>query len=191
MLKLFSQHKKHFIFALIVILVGFLSGIIYYILLNEETKLNISYTIINYTNFKNNAIIKDLIIMSSLLVTSFFIIGLPLSIFYLFYEGLSYGFLISIFMHNFGISGLIYGSLFFVINEFLILLLIIFFIKKLINITRFIIGGIIYKGDYLIKNKLLNNIYNALYIIVFVLIINIILYFISPKIFDNLIFLLK
>lgn len=190
MLKLLSRNKKYLLFTLVIMLIGFVSGVIYYILLNEEIKLNIANTLLN-NSLKYNSTIKDLIIMSSLFVTSFFIIGIPLNIFYLFYEFLSYGFLITIFTHNYGISGLIYGLLITLLNKLLVIFIIIFFLKKLINISRLIIGRLIYKNDSSIKNKLLVNVYNALYIIVIVFVLNLILNFINPKIFSHLTFLLK
>ena len=52
--------------------------------------------------------------------------------------------------------------------------------KKIINISRYIIGLVIYKNDSTVKNKLFLNFKNSLYIILFVLIINIVLYMTSP-----------
>lgn len=191
MLKILERHKKYLIFISIIILIGICSGIIYYNLLNSEIKENISYTMLNYNNFRYNNIIKDLIVMSLLLVTSIFIIGVPCGLFYLFYEGLSMGIIISIFNANFSISGLIYSILYIFINKILIIILMMFFLKKLINISRYIIGIIIYKKDLTIRNKLILSLNNCMYLIIIVLVINIILYFITPSIFNNLVFLLK
>lgn len=191
MLKSLEQNKKYLIFVGIILLIGLCIGIIYYNLLNSEIKENISLTLINYDNFRYNGIVKDLIIMSLLLVTSIFIVGVPCSLFYLFYESLSIGFLISIFIANFKFSGLIYILIYILINKFLILLIMIFFIKKIINISRFIIGIFIYRKDSLITNKLFLTLNNCMYLIIITLVINILLYFISPSIFSNLSFLLK
>ena len=190
MLKILNRNKKYLIFVLVIIVISFLSGIVYYILLNEDIKLNITNTLVN-NSLKYNSTIKDLIIMSSLFVAAFFIIGVPLNIFYLFYEFLSYGFLITVLTHNYGLSGLFYGILSILLNELIIMIIVICFLKKLINISRLIIGRIIYKNNLSLKNKLLFNVYNSLYIIVIVFVLNLILSFINPKIFSHLVFLLK
>ena len=178
-------------FIFILILIGLLCGFIYYHFLSVETQNQIANTIKNYSNFRYNFIIKDLIIMSLILVLSFFIVGVPLSILFLFYESLSIGFLINTFFVSFGISGLLYSFAFIIINKLITLILIIFFIQKVINIGRLIIGVFIYKKDEIIFDKLTVNFKNSLYIILFVLIINIILYFASPYVFQYLSFLLK
>jgi len=188
---LLQKNKKFLNVVGIILLVGLIVGIFYYFSLSSNIKEDISNTLLNYNNFRYNAIVKDLIVMSFLLVTSIFIIGIPCSIFYLFYESLSIGFLLSIFTVNFKITGLIYILLYFLINKLIGLILMLFFIKKIINISRYIIGIIIYKKDTLIKNKLLLNLNNCMYIIIFSLIVNILLYFISPYIFSKLSFLIK
>lgn len=191
MYKLLIKNKKYLMFVSIIILVGVCSGIIYYNLLNSEIKESINYTMLNYNNFRYNNIFKDLIIMSLLLVTSLFIIGIPIALFYIFYEGLALGLILNIFSETFNISGLVYGIIYLLINKLLVLILMIFFIKKLIFISRFVVGTIIYKRDTSIKNKLMKNLKNSIYLIVVVFFINIVLYFVSPFIFSNLIFLLK
>ena len=191
MQQILKKNKKYLMFIFIVVLIGIVCGFIYYHFLNTEIQIQIADTLKNYNNFRYNFIVKYLVIMSLLLVLSFFIIGVPLSILFLFYESLSIGFLINIFLASFGISGLIYSSLFILINKLISFILIICFIQKTINIGRFIIGMFIYKKDEVIFDKLIFNFKNSLYIILFVLLTNIILYFLSPFIFEYFSFLLK
>lgn len=185
------KNKKYLKFVLIIVLIGFVFGFVYYHFLESDTKISIANALAEYKTFNYNFIVKELIIMSLLLVLSFFVIGLPLSIFYLFYESLTIGFLINIFFVSFKLSGFIYILLYIILNKFITFILMIIFIQKTINIARFIVGIFIYKKDEAIKDKIIFNFRNSLYIIVFVLIFNIILYFLSPLIFKNLSFLLK
>lgn len=186
-----KRHSKYLKFCLFIIGISILIGIFYYQIQSNDIKNNIINTLNNSNNFRYNAIFKDLIIMSLLLVASFFIIGMPLSIFYLFYESMGIGFLLSIFFATFKIKGLLYIIIYIFFYKTIPLILIIFFIKKIINISRYIIGLIIYKNDNNVKNKLFLNFKKSLYIIVFVLIINIILYNISPYFNEVLANLLK
>ena len=190
MRNIICNNKKYLKYVLILILVGIIFGFLYYHFLNFSVKDNINNTLLEYNNFKYNSILKDLIIASLLLVSSFFIIGIPLSIFYLFYEGLSIGFLINIFWVSFGIKGLIYSSIYLIFNKLLTIMLMIFFVQKQINIGRFVIGIFLYKNENA-KDKIIINFKNSLYIIVIILVINIVLYFITPYIFKGLSFLLK
>ncbi len=186
MRKIIARNKKYLLLVGIIIGIGIIIGFFYYQFLSSDTKLNIINTIKDANVLQNNGIIKDLIIMSLLLVMSFLIIGLPFSIFYLFYEGISNGFIISIFLDAFNLPGLIFILLYILVNNILILFLMVIFVRKLINISRYMIGLIIYRKDNILKEKIIWNFQNSLYILVFVLIINIILYFISPLIFNNL-----
>lgn len=191
MRRLIMKHKKYLLFVLSIIAIGILLGIIYYYFLGNDTQEAVISTISNFNNFRYNAIIKDLTVMSLLLISSFFIIGIPLNIFYLFYESLSLGFLFNIFYITFKFKGIIYILLYIIINKLLTFILIIFFVRKCIRISRYIIGLIIYRKDATIKDKIITNFKSNLYLIVYVFIINIILYFISPYIFNGLAFLLK
>lgn len=191
MQRIIARNKKYFMFILVIVLLGFLVGIFYYHFLNNDMQNKIINTVNSISYLSNNNILKDLIVMSSLLILSFLIIGLPLSIFYIFYESLSIGFMINTFFISFKVKGLIYILLYILINKLIPFILIIIFIRKIINISRLVIGYFIYKKDAVIKEKLIINFQNSLYIIVFVFIINIILYFISPIIFKGMSFLLK
>ena len=131
MQKTLLKNKKYLIFMLSIVLIGLIVGIIYYISQSIDVKNRIISIISNYDSFKYNAIFKDLIIMSILLVSSFLVIGIPLALFYLFYEGVSIGFLISIFLASFKIKGLIYLLFFLFVNKCISFLLLFLFIQKI------------------------------------------------------------
>ena len=190
MQKTLLKNKKYLIFMLSIVLIGLIVGIIYYISQSIDVKNRIISIISNYDSFKYNAIFKDLIIMSILLVSSFLVIGIPLALFYLFYEGVSIGFLISIFLASFKIKGLIYLLLFLLVNKCLSFLLIFLFIQKIINIGRYVIGLIIYKNETVIKEKVIQNFISSLSYIIIIFILNIFLYFLSSFLFKHLSFLL-
>lgn len=185
------RDKKYLFFILCVIGLGLISGILYYNFLDDVVKESIVTSLNNFNSFQYNFILKDLIIMSLLIVLSFFVIGLPLSVLYLFYEGFSISFLISIFFATFKIKGLLYIIIYILINKVLTLILLVIFIRKIINISRFIVGFILYKKETILLDKIVINFKNAIYIILFVLILNILLYFITPYIFSSLAFLIK
>lgn len=191
MQKFLAKNKKYLLFVLVVLVIGFLTGIIFFLMQNSDVKSEIINSLSQSSNYHYNAIMKDLIVCSILLVLSFFVIGLPLSIFYLFYEGLSLGFMLITFLMTYSFKGLIYMHIYILLNKLIPLILMIFFVQKLINIGRLVIGFIIYRKDNYIKEKIILNFKNSLYILIFILIFNIISYFGSPVILKNLSFLLK
>lgn len=191
MQKFFQKNKKYLLFVFVVLIIGLITGILFFLVQNSTVKTEIINSLSNTNNYHYNAIMKDLIICSILLVLSFFVIGIPISIFYLFYEGLSLGFMLITFLMTYSFKGLIYMLIYIFLNKLIPLILMIFFIQKLINIGRLVIGFIIYRKDNYIKEKIILNFKNALYILIFILICNVISYFVSPLIFQNLTFLLE
>jgi len=189
---LFWKNNKKFLKLIIwVLTIGLILGIGYFLFLNSDIKVQITETLQNYNNYRYNGILKDLIIMSFLLVLSIFVVGIPLQILFVLYEGISLGFLLSIFSANFGISGLTYGLLFIIFNKLITFLFMIYFIRKNLNISKYILSLIIYRKDNLATKKLFQNFYSALLIIIIVFLINLLIYYISPIIFLKLSFLLK
>ncbi len=191
MQRILSKNRNYLVFVIAIIAIGILAGIIYFHFLDEDTLNNLLTTLNNYNVIKYNGILKYLTIMSLLLISSFFVIGIPFSLFYLFYESLSFGFLINAFYMAFKIKGLLYILIYLMVNKLLVFILLIIFVKKCIRIGRLMIGMFIYRKDNLIKEKIMHNFKSNLYIILYVFIINIILYFLSPYIFKPLSFLLK
>ena len=191
MLKHLNIRNKFYLIVVIVIGLGLLSGFIFYNSIDNGIKENIIITLKNLTNYRYNFILKDLIIMSMLLVFSFLLVGAPLGIFYLFFEGFSISFLISIFIAAFKIKGFMFIIIYIIFNKLIVLLLIIVFIKKIVGITKNIASYMLYKKDKIIVEKTITNFKNCIYIIIFALIINIILFFVSPIVLDYFLFLLK
>lgn len=190
MQRIFKRYKKFFLFCLIILILGNISGIIYYNFLDVSIKENISITLAQQSFFNYNFILKHLIIMSVILVLSFLLIGLPIGFCYLLYEGFSLGFLVSIFFASFKFSGILYFIIYLLLNKLVVLILYILFLKRIFDISRNIIGVIIYKRDSNILNKIYLNFKKCIYFILFVLVLNIALYFLNPVIFKFFSFLL-
>ena len=174
MQRVIKRHKKYILFIVFILIISILCGYFYYSFLDNSLKLNIINSV---NNIKINNILKDLIIMSTILISSIFLLGTILGIIYIFYEGFTIGFVSHIFFTIYKLKGIIYILKYIILGRLLVLLLIIIFVYKIINISRYIIGYIIYK-DSNIKNRILINFKNNICIIVFVLIINIIIFFV-------------
>lgn len=186
---IFSQ--KFLLFALITIGIGFILGIFYYLFLNGSIKADIAYTLSNINNFKYNMILKDMIIMAVLLITSFFLVGFPLSFLVFLYEGFSLGFVLTAWIANYFLKGLIFSLVYILIYRGISLFLIIVFAKKVFNIAKSIFKNFFKKDSSHLKASVVANFCNAEYIIVLTFLINIGLYFFSKPIFNFLSVLIK
>lgn len=177
--------KKYLLFTILILIMGIICGIIYYYNFDSIIKNNILSSI-TIDNISINNILKHFIILLIIFISSFFIVGSFLSIFYLFFEGLAIGFTSSIFTIKYGIKGFIYSILYNTYSRLLFLILLILLIYKILNISKNIVYILFTKNSYQYKVLIRNKIKSSLLLILFILIIDIVIYLFSP-LFINLI----
>ena len=76
MQRILSKNRNYLVFVLAIVAIGILAGIIYFHFLDQDTLNNLLTTLNNYNVIKYNGILKYLTIMSLLLISSFFVIGI-------------------------------------------------------------------------------------------------------------------
>jgi len=139
-----NRNSKVFKFALTFIIISLLTGIVLYLNLNKETKDLIMNSLLtlndNLKDVRQNNVIYHLFIMSSFVLLSLTLFLYPLTLFYIFYEILSFGFVLAYYGCVFNIGGIIYELIYFLINKALFLLVLIYIsiisyklIKKIIK----------------------------------------------------------
>ena len=182
-----SLNKKVFIFISIILLIGIISGILFLIFLNEASKelifLNINEYIQNLNNYKINNIFMDTIILSSLLILSIFIIGIPLSIFFIFFNGFSIGFIISSLSSIFGFKGLIYSIIHIIINKFVFLFFLYFLFLAMYKIVLLLIKYWVHK-EKINKDEIIHLFKKIILCLLIIIIYDLILYFFGNKIMN-------
>ncbi len=188
-----SLNKKVFIFLSIILAIGIISGILFLIFLNEASKelifLNINEYIQNINNYKINNIFMDIIILSSIIILSIFIIGIPISIFFVFFNGFSIGFIISSLSSIFGFKGLIYSIIHVIINKFIFLFFLYFLLLALYKITLILIKYWVHK-EKINKDELMHLFKKIVLCLLIILIYDLVLYFFGNKIINLFNFLL-
>lgn len=188
-----SLNKKVFIFLSIILAIGIISGILFLIFLNEASKelifLNINEYIQNINNYKINNIFMDIIILSSIIILSIFIIGIPISIFFVFFNGFSIGFIISSLSSIFGFKGLIYSIIHVIINKFIFLFFLYFLLLALYKITLILIKYWVHK-EKINKDELMHLFKKMVLCLLIILIYDLVLYFFGNKIINLFNFLL-
>lgn len=188
-----SLNKKVFIFLSIILAIGIISGILFLIFLNEASKelifLNINEYIQNLNNYKINNIFIDTIILSSLLILSIFIIGIPLSIFFIFFNGFSIGFIISSLSSIFGFKGLIYSIIHIIINKFVFLFFLYFLFLAMYKIVLLLIKYWVHK-EKINKDEIIHLFKKIILCLLIIIIYDLILYFFGNKIMNLFNFLI-
>lgn len=176
----------------IILAIGTIVGIVFVIMLDEATKeiifLNINEMIQNTSGLKINNIFLHLVSLSSLLILSLFIVGAPLNIFFLFYNGFSAGFIITSLTYIFGIKGLLYSIIYLIISKGLFLVALMIFLVTLFKIIKNLIDKIIYKTKG--KDLLIVLCKKALLCLAFILFTDILLYFGGAKLINIFNFLI-
>lgn len=187
-----SLNKKLYLFMGIILLIGIIAGVFFVLMLDEASKevmfLNINEMIQNFGNIKINNIVSHLLILSSLLILTIMLVGAPLVIFFIFYNGFSIGFIISSLTSIFGIKGLIYGIIYVILTKGLFLLFLFIFSITLFKIIKNIIDKVFYKKH---SNMLTVLGEKALVCIILIVISDIIIYFGGSKLVNVFNFLLN
>ena len=174
-----KRNKYLFIFLCGLLFISFISGIIIYLNIDNNVKLDLFNNVFNIKesliNNRINNIFSHLFIVILIVLLSFSCLGYFLGLFYLFYEGMSISFTFMFLCQIKGLKGLIFILLYDLLFKIVYLILIFMLLIKLFYIFRTIIRYFIYKSNIYIKNTLI-----SVFIIVLLIVINdILIYFLS------------
>ena len=188
-----SISKKMYVFMLVILIIGIITGIVFVIMLDEATKeilfLNINEFLQNFSNTNINSGLMHLVILSSLLILSIFLVGGPLLIFYMFYNGFSIGFVVSSITYIFGIKGMLYGSIYILISRLVYIIVLIIFNVNLFKIIKCNIDSLVYKKS---NKESLSVFYKRSIVFIGIILLNdVILYFGGGKLVNLFNFLIK
>ena len=188
-----STNKKLSLFLGIIFTIGIILGFIFLIYLDEANKeiiyLNINEWLQNLNTSHINNIVSHIAILSSLFILSLFMVGIPLSLFFVFYNGFSIGFLLMALIDIFGIKGLLYGLVYVIITKGIYLFLALLFVLALIKIAIMFLKALISKEK--INKDSLSKLLKRIFIcIAIILISDVILYFGGTKLINVFNFLI-
>ena len=188
-----KNNRKYCILIGIVLIIGITIGIIFTFKINKSTYKIIANNLKEWkgsiNSFHFNNIFPHLLILILLLVLSSYIIGLPLNIFYIFYNGFNIGFIISSLTKVFGFKGFIFSIIYILIIKgifiFLFILLMYFYFELGEKITlKFI------KKDFHLNGRIGYIIKKCLIIIIIIFINDLIVYTFAGKLLNIFKFLL-
>ena len=138
---------------------------------------------------KQNNFLYHISLLSILSILSLIVFGIPLILFYFFYEGVSFGFLLAALFHINGLEGLLFGIIFGLVNKLFIYLALLYLIITSFNYSKKVIIKLKNK-DYRMSEYISNQLFKIVFIFLFVLIIDIFIYFFGNKILSLFLFML-
>lgn len=142
-----KKHKYLWTFLSIILLFGIGVGVYFGVKFQGSFENTITNYALNLPGSTTHFSILHFAILSVLLISSFLLLGIPLAIGYLFYEGITLGFCITVFISYFHVKGFLYIIGFFLLTKLFFFLLYGLFVSKLIKIGKAIIAWIIYKKN--------------------------------------------
>lgn len=189
-LKWTSSNKPLIKFLIILFIIGIFVGIYLYLNANnivKESVLNEISTIPEIiTKTRQNCLFSHLLIISIIIILSFTIIGVPLIIFYYFYESVSLGFFIATLWKWKKINGLLFSIPFTIINKLIFFALLIYIIINSLSYSKKIISN--WKAN---KNDIIiRHLYKMGFALITILTIDTIIYFGGNKLLSIFLFLL-
>ena len=188
-----SLSKKLYLFMSIVLVIGIITGVVFVIMLDDATKeilfLNINNFLQSFGASNISILVQHLVILSTLLILSIFLIGGPLVIFFMFYNGFTIGFIISSITCIFGIKGMLFGVLYVIVSKLVFVVLFIIFSVNLFKIVKCVIDYLVYKKSN--KESLVMFMKRSIVFIGIIMISDIILYFGGVKLINIFNFLIK
>ncbi len=175
-----KRHKSLLLFISILFFFGFITGILFYFKQEASVKENITLSLTNL--FQNNVFtIKNIfyhfIVLIIICATLFCFIGFPILIIYIFFEGITIGFIVPIFFSLFKINAVWYFLLYFFLVKFLfVFFLFMLFVKSFYCLKNYILC---------LKRKsyaFMKNLKYIVLLIVFILVNDCFVYFVSNRI---------
>ena len=182
------------IFLISLIVVGVLFGIIYFNLQTDLNKTLVAEKLTNLASVINsgsqNMIIPHLVIVTLLIFLAYSIVGMPVILFYLFYECTSIGFLWAALYGSYKLKGLAFGLIYTVISKLLFIVCLIYISYIALKTTKKLLRILVLKENESLY-QLLKSLFLKLGIILGIVLTNdLFLYFIANKILKFFLFLI-
>lgn len=188
-----SSNKNLIKFLVSLFIMGILIGIFIYIkeptLIKNSIVNELSLLKTTLLNTNQNNFIYHILLLSVFLLSSILVLGIPLILFYFFYEAVSIGFLISAFINYKKITGIIYSAIFILFSKLLFYISLGYILIISIKYSKKIIKSIKYK-DYKIYEYIFAHLVKMFFIFFIIIISDIFIYFFTNKILNYFIFLL-
>ncbi len=175
-----KANKSFFLFLTILLFFGMVTGFLFYI----KQDISLKDTIVSSLQeiFKDNVfsfqnVFYHLVILFFLCILLFCFLGIPFFVLYIFFEGISLGFILPLFFSLYRINFFLYYFLYFVVIKFVYCFLLFFLFAKAIQFIKSYISNLKKKDTHFLQE------FKYVLFFVFCIFINdIFVYFLGNKI---------
>lgn len=185
--------KKNAILKFISVLffIGFVSGLLLELAIHPDfsSYMGQFYTAVSSTRMNTFLLHGGLI--SAIFVLSVVIIGAPLIIFYIFYEGLATGYTLGAFITCYGLKGMAFYLFFFLIVKFVFLIVAFYFITISLRFTKKVMQALIQKNRENLSQILMKHFIRYAIVTIGVALNSLFIYFFGNKIISLFQFLIN
>lgn len=178
-------------FVVTLFLVGIFIGIITNITFKPEITVYLEDFLLEVSNNRLNTFLLAIAIISGIFILSISLIGLPLILFYLFYEGFSIGFTLIAFTMTFGIKGFLFYLLYFIVIKLVFIICALYFAFMSTRFDIRLVNALIHKKREEVYGTFINQLYRYIIVLFCILINSTFIYFFANKIVSLFLPLIK
>ncbi len=179
-----KNFKNNFIvkFVVALFLIGVIIGFLFYFFYKPDLAAYLeSFKSLLQTSHQNT-FLSSIVVVSMIFISSISLIGLPILSFYLFYEGLSIGFTLGLFLGVYSVKGLFFYIVFLFTSKLLFLLIVLYFSIVSIRYSLKFVDAILSKSRENLYSTIVYQFYRYLLVLLAVLINSTIVFFAANKI---------
>lgn len=177
--------KYHFSFlvkfTVSLLLIGVLIGVLFFYLYKPDLSVSIESFKELVSSTHQNTFLPSIVLISAIFILSLSIIGLPVVIFSIFYEGLSIGFTLGLFLYNYKFKGLLFYLLYLLSSKLVFITLLILFSIMSMRYIKKIIESFIAKKKENINHTIIYYFYGFITVLLVTLLNSTLVYFISNR----------
>lgn len=178
-----KKFKNNFIvkFTAVLFLIGVVIGFLFYFFYKPDLSAYLESFRNLVETARQNTFLANITSVSLIFVLSISIIGIPVLLFYLFYEGVSIGFTLGLFFGVYKIKGLIFYILYFLVSKALFVVIMLYFSIVSIRYTVRFVDAILSKSRENLYSTIVYQFYRYLIVLVAILLESTIVFFVANK----------
>lgn len=188
-----KNFKNNFIvkFVVTLFLIGIIIGFLFYFFYKPDLMSYLDSLKSLIQTSHQNTFLSSIVIVSMIFILSISVLGLPILAFYIFYEGLSIGFTLALFLGVYSIKGAFFYLAYLLFSKLLFLVIMLYFSIVSMRYTVKFIDAVVSKSRENLYNTIVYHFYRYLIVLIAVIINSAIVYFLANKVISLLIHLIS
>lgn len=180
------RRRYYFFFCLILFAIGIASGIYFYTHQSDGILSNIGNTIAGFAtkleSQKFNNAIPHILFMLIIFACAVTVILLPVSFFFLFFEGMSIGFGFFAFLSSFHVKGFFFACIYYLVGKGIYIVLLLFLLYEALSLSKCVLGFFLSHNDPVMKNYFIQHFKRYFFLFFAIFLSDVLLFFFGNRI---------